>query len=287
MVNEITYKAPDYKVVILDWHGEYYGLLKHKQLVLPMNIPLSIIDKTSWYDTIEVLSEALEITPSQSFILGKIIEKYGKNINSLEDLIGYAEIFTNETGWVRESTLSLLRKLYPLTRSDSSRMFSGFDNNMLSIINNPSNNAVIINTSIISDPFIRRIYTFLFLKKVFKYAIKKMIKHKLLIVIEEANNVLNKESTASFIQRMISEIRKFGVGLIIVTQTLTKIIDDVMLNTNTKIIHSIKSNNDLEIISKSIYLPKEIERILPYLEVGEAVLYTRGLKKPVIIRVKN
>ncbi len=287
IINEITRKAPDYRVVVLDWHGEYYGLLKHKRLVLPTSIPLNIIDKDSWYDTIEVLSEALELTPSQSFILGKIIEKYGKTINSLNDLIGYAEILTSESGWIRESTLSLLRKLYPLTRSDSSRMFSSVNDNILSIINNTSNAAIIIDTSMINDPSIRRIYTFLFLKKIFKYAIKRVFKNKLLIVIEEANNVLNKESSASFIQRMISEIRKFGIGLIIVTQTLTKIIDDVMLNTNTKIIHSIKSNNDLEIISGSIYLPREIERILPYLEVGEAVLYTRGLKKPVIIRVKN
>jgi Predicted ATPase len=85
---------------------------------------------------------------------------------------------------------------------------------------------------------------------------------------------------------MMGEIRKNNIGFCIITQLPSLIVDHVLVNTNTKIIHSVKSNLDLEVVSKSLFLDQDTARILPYMDVGEALLFNPSLKKPVLIRVE-
>jgi DNA helicase HerA-like ATPase len=76
------------------------------------------------------------------------------------------------------------------------------------------------------------------------------------------------------------------VGLVILAQSISQLVEDALANTNTKIIHSIKSKQDLEVVEKAIYIDYSFLSLIPYLEVGEAVYTTIGLKKPVLIRVE-
>jgi len=78
--------------------------------------------------------------------------------------------------------------------------------------------------------------------------------------------------------KCLREIRKFGVGLIIVSQSISQLVDDVSMNTNTKIIHAVKSKQDLEVIEKSLYLDQDLVSVIPYMEPGEAVYSTPSLK---------
>ncbi|MCC6043538.1 MAG: ATP-binding protein, partial [Desulfurococcaceae archaeon] len=84
----------------------------------------------------------------------------------------------------------------------------------------------------------------------------------------------------------LREFRKFGVGLVIISQSLTQLVEDASVNTNTKIIHSVKSKQDLEVVEKTLYLDQELLETLPYIEPGEAVYSTPSLKKPVLVKIE-
>ena len=87
---------------------------------------------------------------------------------------------------------------------------------------------------------------------------KKAQSNKLqhLTVVEEAHNVLTKPSAdtqgtgnpqqvvADLFGNMLSEIRSYGEGLMIVDQVPTKLISDTIKNTNYKIVHRMTAPDD-------------------------------------------
>jgi len=278
----IVSRASMYKRIILDWHGEYKDLLSGA-VMDPYQLPVNpILQDHS--ETVELLSASINLTAPQAYLLEKTLERTRKG--TLSEILYLLETHIDESGWMRESRLSLIRKLAPLLRQKYRDLFTGDDETIDKIIKSPVKSIYIIDLSRIRDPIIRRIYATILLKKIFDEAIYHGLGNPMLIVIEEAQNLVGRDNPVGLISRMLAEIRKFGIGLILVSQSPSSLMEDAMKNTNTKIVHSIKSSVDLDIVSRILYLPNDYQRILPYLDVGEAILYTKPYKKPVIIRVK-
>ncbi|MCD6196493.1 MAG: ATP-binding protein [Staphylothermus sp.] len=291
IINRIIERFDEVKTVIFDWHGEYSYLLKRKRRLVPYDLPVGITNliEKDLYSFIDILADVLELTNSQIYILEKVLRQLLRRGGvSLSDIYTILENFVDESGWMRESRLSLLRKMSPLVRTSYSKLFSNSDIEDLIHRLNYESLPLVIDVSVIKDPFIRKIYISFVLNMIFDIFVNdknKKPKYKLLIVLEEAQNILSKNNPVRIVSRMLSEIRKFGVGLIIISQSPSSLIENVMVNTNTKIIHSLKAGADIELVNKSIYLPPEYLRVIPYLEPGEAILYTRGFKKPLIVRI--
>ncbi len=279
--SRIVARAGTYVRLVLDWHGEY-GDLVDGVVINPYNYPVNPFT-TDKYSAIEVLMDSVGISQPQAYILEKILPDSRETV-SIEGVVARLETYIDESSWMRESRIALIRRLSPLTREGYRELFRSRGGNILSLVNT-AKKPLILNLSAIRDPLVRRIYSALLLKKIFIHGINKGFKHKLLIVLEEAQNLLGRENPVGMIARMLAEIRKFGIGLVIVSQSPSSLLEDSMKNTNTKIIHSIKSSLDLEILSRILFLPPEYQRIIPYMDVGEAVLSTKTYKKPVIIRV--
>jgi DNA helicase HerA-like ATPase len=275
-------RAEGYSRLVLDWHGEYSSLLDHATIINPYSAPIGL-DIGDTYETVELFTEALELTSPQSYILSRVIES--RRIDDIDELVRILEGLTDESSWMRESRLALIRKITPLARSGYRNLFRQ-ESDIVDKFSTGSNGILIMDVSRIKDPLVRRVYSLMLLKTIFTKAISKKIRGRLLVCIEEAQNLLSRMNPASLIVRMLGEIRKFGVGLIIVSQSPTSIDEAAMKNTNTKIIHAVTSSQDLEELEKSIFMPRDTLRLLPYLEVGEAVLYSRHYKKPVIVRVE-
>jgi len=283
ILRELENRADDVIAVVLDWHGEYCGLV-NGAYISPYQAPVDLVS-SDYSSLVELLSDVLDLTPPQSFILEKVMLHRNGKLKDIESLIHALEDYEDQSGWMRESRLALLRKLSPLGNSKYSKLFriniSG-DEQEREVFNR---SILILGLSEIESIVVRRIYSALWIRKIFGKALTRSINKKLVLVIEEAHNYVDREKPLKLISTMLAEVRKFGVGLILVSQSPSKLLEDVMINTNTKIIHSIKSSIDLDIISRVLYLPPEYQRIIPYLDVGEAIVYTRGLKKPLIIRV--
>lgn len=81
------------------------------------------------------------------------------------------------------------------------------------------------------------------------------------------------------LSNIMAEIRAFGEGLLIVDQSPTKIAEDVIKNSGTKIIHRIDNEKDIKILESSLLIPDD-KTSLPALCQGEALIRTEGMTRP-------
>ncbi len=115
---------------------------------------------------------------------------------------------------------------------------------------------------------------------------KKAQDNKLLhlAVLEEAHNLLMKPSqdfggsgnpqqvVADLFSNMLSEIRGYGQGLVIVDQIPTRLVPDAIKNTNYKIVHRLTSPDDSQVMAAGLALREEQQKIIPALGVGDAII---------------
>lgn len=106
-----------------------------------------------------------------------------------------------------------------------------------------------------------------------------------LTLVEEAHNVLMKPETdaggtgnpqqvvADLFSNMLSEIRSYGEGLMIVDQVPTRLIPDAIKNTNYKIVHRMTAPDDCQVMAASLALREEQKALIPSLPVGHAIVY--------------
>lgn len=110
--------------------------------------------------------------------------------------------------------------------------------------------------------------------------------HRLLSKVEYGDSPAKKSAVETF-SDMLAEVRKYGEGLIIVDQIPNKLAIEVLKNTNTKIIHRIFAKDDKEVIGDTMLMNDRQKEFLSSLQVGEAILFTEGLHKPVHIGVER
>ena len=115
-----------------------------------------------------------------------------------------------------------------------------------------------------------------------KHAKQNELMH--LTVIEEAHNVLARPSAAAensgnpqqvvadLFANMLAEIRSMGEGLMIIDQVPTKLIPDVIKNTNYKICHRITSMDDSNVMATALALRDDQKGLIPSLEPGNAII---------------
>lgn len=105
-----------------------------------------------------------------------------------------------------------------------------------------------------------------------------------LTVIEEAHNVLAKppvaaegsgnpqQVVADLFSSMLAEIRSLGEGLMIIDQVPTKLITDVVKNTNYKFCHRLTAVDDTAVMAEALALRDDQKGIIATLEQGNAIV---------------
>jgi DNA helicase HerA-like ATPase len=104
-------------------------------------------------------------------------------------------------------------------------------------------------------------------------------------VLEEAHCILQKTSEVNFehanpkgkvaemFSDMLSEIRAYGEGMVIIDQVPSRLIPDAIKNTNLKILHRIVSADDREAMSACMSLTPEQSKIIGILRPGQAIVH--------------
>lgn len=103
-------------------------------------------------------------------------------------------------------------------------------------------------------------------------------------VVEEAHNVLAKpkadtsgvgnpqQVVADLFGNMLSEIRSYGEGLMLVDQVPTRLIDDAIRNTNYKIAHRLSAKEDVDVMASALGLRMDQQTLIPLLQQGQTVI---------------
>ncbi|MEM4575913.1 MAG: DUF87 domain-containing protein [Candidatus Nezhaarchaeales archaeon] len=108
-------------------------------------------------------------------------------------------------------------------------------------------------------------------------------------VLDEAHRFAGRERTKAtdVIRRFAQEGRKFGAGLVVITQRPQLLDTTVRGLVGTWVIHRLSDPNDMRITLESGGLESEWENVIAWLESGEAVITGEAVEKiPIIVRIR-
>lgn len=271
------------KVVVIDWNGEYLRLLNSgiHYRVSPTNpIPLVGDDLE---EVVNVFEEVLSLTPPQAFILERALgNKVPEDITEVLDRV---EECVEESRWFLESKLSLLRKLSTISKPKYAKVFGwGGVSKFLKLLAS-SEGPIIADVSSLNDSTARKLASLFVLKLAEYIKLRGLVKNDLNLVVDEVHNLIGMNE--GFLSRLHAEVRKLGIGLVIITQSPSIISKGILTNTNVKVVHTLKSREDIELMSRSLgFYNYDIANLIARLEVGEALVDYTGLTKPLLVRIK-
>jgi hypothetical protein len=90
-----------------------------------------------------------------------------------------------------------------------------------------------------------------------------------------------------YFENIISEIRAYGVGIVIVDQIPSRIAEGAIKNTNLKIAHRLTSADDMECIGRACNMTPTECTYMASQQIGYALAYGSTMDRPVSIKVDN
>ena len=119
------------------------------------------------------------------------------------------------------------------------------------------------------------------------------------LVIEEAHRLLKnvaqerqsehlgnpRGKAVEFFANVISEMRSMGQGVAVVEQIPSKLLPDVIKNTNAKIVHRLVSRDDQALLASTLGLDEDEAIYLTALRTGHALYAREGMQRPLELEV--
>ncbi len=115
------------------------------------------------------------------------------------------------------------------------------------------------------------------------------LEYPVFVIIEEAHRFASRESRSFKVLRTIlSEGRKFGVGVCLISQRPSKIDSDILSQCMTQIVMRIVNPADQENIKRSVEsIGRDLIDELPGLTKGQAIVAGVSVNAPILIRVRE
>lgn len=113
-----------------------------------------------------------------------------------------------------------------------------------------------------------------------------------MMIVEEAHNFcpergMGKSASGDILRTIASEGRKFGLGLMVVSQRPARVEKNVLSQCNTQIIMKVTNPNDLTAIRKGLEgMTSEMEEEIQRLPPGVALLVSTEIERPVMVDVR-
>lgn len=287
--------------LVLDHHNEYTGLVARLGGTLvgasggpSLNVFGGVAANPAAMDIyVDLLRDALALTPSQTFIVHRCLSNAlrvspGED-PTLADLVDEISEYRERTGPEMESKLALLRRLEPLVSGEGRAHLLVERIPDLARLDRP---AAMLLAEVRSDA-VRDLLVHVILKRIYDEARSWGVgSHlRLVILVEEGERVLptvSDERGATVVDKMLAELRKFGVGLVIITQAPHALSRTAMRNSAVKIIHALGSPRDALVI-KPLLPPgisdRSSEGSVFTLRPGEAVVVMEGAPEPELCTV--
>lgn len=232
-------------------------------------------------------------------------------VPTMADLLPFVETSIHDFFGDKQSDYG--NSLFGALRARISSMTRGAKGNVLNKVNNAVDMAVLLKKPCVIElwPFTdneeKAFIMAIIMIKLYEYRQKVDILNKdnidrdrpleHVLVIEEAHRLLAKQQSAGehsssgrqkaveFFADILAEIRSYGQGIVIVDQIPSKLIPDVLKNTDVKIAHRLADKEDREVIGGTMNLTKEQIGEVSRLKPGVGVVYYSGLRQAVKIKV--
>ncbi len=133
------------------------------------------------------------------------------------------------------------------------------------------------------------------------YDLRQESKLQHILVIEEAHRLLKnvtqerqtehlgnpRGKAVEFFANVISEMRSMGQGVAVVEQIPSKLLPDVIKNTNAKIVHRLVSRDDQALLASTLGLEENEAIYLTSLQTGHALYAREGMQRPIEVKIKQ
>jgi DNA helicase HerA-like ATPase len=144
-----------------------------------------------------------------------------------------------------------------------------------------------------SEAFQATLYT-LIARHLFRGRVRGRLPYRFMLVLEEAHTFVPRQGDNPAIARSIAvtkqiaqEGRKFGVGLTLISQRPSRLDETTLSQCNSYIIMRMVNPDDQSFVRRVIEsLGEDDARMLPDLDVGEAILSGQMVNFPVLVRMK-
>ena len=115
------------------------------------------------------------------------------------------------------------------------------------------------------------------------------------IILDEAHNFLLKPTgvnssaaaVSEFFGNLLSEIREYGVGMVVADQRVSILNQSVVENTGIKILHAMSSAEDEQVAAGALKLSEYQRRLFQTLPPGRAVVSIRGQRPIVQVQIQK
>jgi len=198
---------------------------------------------------------------------------------TLEDIIDQVVRSNSKVKWNLVNHLESLLEL---------GIFSGTATPLEELLH-PGRASVIDMTGII--PELQSMIVARLLSEVFEARKRRLISPGM-VVVEEAHNYIPERGTGNaastnIVRTIAAEGRKFGLGLMVISQRPARVDKNVISQCNTQIIMRVTNPNDLKALSKGLEgmtsdLEEEIKRLPP----GVAMLVSNEIERPITVSVR-
>lgn len=290
-------------VVIIDPHGEYASLkikndnkdelklmekfdTKPKAFNVVEYSPDTKINRSakqlSFNDKNLSASEIAQICPtkptsSQMGVLYAALSALKEKDYSLDDLIQQASKIESTAKWNVINLLEMVKK---------TRIFAKDSTKMQDLVK--KGQATIINLRGVA-PEIQQMVVYKLLEELFE---KRKIQQisPLLLVIEESQNFAPEhevKASSKIVRTIASEGRKFGLGLMVISQRPARVDKNVLSQCNTQIVMRMQNKNDLKAVSYAEAFSAGVEKEIKNLNPGTALILGQELPMIVAVRVRK
>jgi len=289
-------------VLIFDWHNEYRkfiqacggevyapGLEDSGFTISPLK-PFSTNDLAEHIAlTTEIFVENYSLTHPQAFMLREAVREVlldPTGSHSLSELVEVIEATPPRSYYDNETKMALLRRLKPLTEGQAGRALGG---KASTDIPGLLEKTIAIELGHFRESEVRRIFSSFVLKMIYDYRLatgESKLCH--VCVIEEAPNIVpykDLKEPPTIGEKMVSELRKFGEGLVIICQFPSQVSRGILKNSSTRICHRIGGVEEERIVRDLIGLTEAQFAQIKYLKTGQATVYLSDSPTPFLITV--
>lgn len=180
---------------------------------------------------------------------------------------------------------ALIRKLSIIAGSPNTASFfkisRDYERHPLTRVLRGPGQLTVIEVGIIPGSIQRRLYQLLLLETLFQASqLSRGNDVRALIAVDEAQNML---TNPAVVEELLSEARKYGISLLLVTHTPRILPAKAQANLNTLIIHRTVASDDIAFLGNII--GREYAALLPKLEKGTAIVHAPALGEPIVVKV--
>ncbi len=114
-----------------------------------------------------------------------------------------------------------------------------------------------------------------------------------MLVLEEAHNFCPEKGfertvSSDILRTIASEGRKFGLGLMVISQRPARVDKNILSQCNTQIIMKVTNPNDLKAISKGLEgISSDVEEDIKGLSPGVAMIVSTYIERPILVDIRT